>query len=163
MNQNPSETRLRSKARILDKDEIDALLASPILARLATAQDNKPHVVPVWFEWDGESLWVVNDKSHRKISELRANPHVAVSIDQTYGGLRFWGILMEGQAELIEEPEDFVMDATKRIYTKYMGSGTMGLPTLQQMLPKGENILIKLTPTNIITWCDADTGIGPVG
>jgi len=157
------ETRLRSEARMLRRDEIDALLAFPMLARLATARDNKPHVVPVWFDWDGESLWIANDKSHRKIAELRVNPHVAVSIDQTCGGLRFWAVLMEGQAELIEEPEDFVREVTERIYVKYMGKGAMGLPTLQRMLPEGELILVKFTPTKIITWNDADTGIGPIG
>lgn len=157
------ETRLRSRARVLHKDEIDVLLASPLLARVATVDDGKPHVVPVWFDWDGKSLWIANDKSHRKIANLRAKPNIAVTIDHTFGGLRFWAVLMEGRAELIEEPESFVRDMTVRIYVKYMGEGAMGLPTLKRMLPKGESILIKLTPTKILTWNSADTGIGPVG
>lgn len=46
MNQDPGQTRLCSKARILHKNEIDALLAYPTLACLATARENKPHFVP---------------------------------------------------------------------------------------------------------------------
>ena len=35
---------------------IEATLAQPVLARLATANPRslQPHVVPVWFWWDGE-------------------------------------------------------------------------------------------------------------
>lgn len=157
------ETRLRSKARVLHKDEVDALLASPLLARVATVYDRKPHVVPVWFDWDGESLWITTDQSHCKVANLQNNPNFAVSIDHTYGGLRFWAVLMEGQAVLIDEPESFVSEITERIYIKYMGKGTMGLPTLQKMLKEGKSILIKLTPSRIITWCAADTGVAPIG
>ena len=148
---------------MLRKEEIDALLASPLLARVATVRGDKPHVVPVWFDWDGENLWITNDKSHRKIADLRVNPYLAVSIDETFGGLRFWAVLMEGRAELIEEPESFVREVTERIYVKYMGRGVMELPTLQKMLFASESVLIKLVPSRIISWSDADTGIGPIG
>ena len=34
---------------------MNQVLSQPLIARLATAdQNNQPHVVPVWFGWDGE-------------------------------------------------------------------------------------------------------------
>ena len=37
---------------------IDTFLEGSNTARLATAdQGGKPHVVPVWYAWDGEKIW----------------------------------------------------------------------------------------------------------
>ena len=157
------ETRLRSKARVLQKSQIDELLALPVLARMATVSNGHPHVVPVWFDWDGEYLWITADKAHKKIKHLRNNPNLAVSIDESLGGLRFWAILMEGMAELIKTPKDLVVEMTERIYVKYMGKGVMDLPTLQVMLFGGDSILIKLKPTRIVSWYAVNSGIGPIG
>jgi nitroimidazol reductase NimA-like FMN-containing flavoprotein (pyridoxamine 5'-phosphate oxidase superfamily) len=156
-------SRLRSKARVMDTEEIQELLSLPIIARMATVGDSRPHIAPVWFEWNGGCLWITADKSHKKIANLRSNPHLAVSIDESYGGLRFWAIVMEGVAELIEEPVELVMSVTERIYGKYMGRGTMNLPTVQTMRFEGDPILIRMNPERIISWNAADSGIGPIG
>jgi nitroimidazol reductase NimA-like FMN-containing flavoprotein (pyridoxamine 5'-phosphate oxidase superfamily) len=59
---------------------IEAILAEPVLARLATSNPKtmQPHVVPVWFLWDGEFIWVSSFVNTRKISELKNNPRGAI-------------------------------------------------------------------------------------
>ena len=38
----------------LTSEEVDAFLATPVIARLATVQpDGAPYVAPVWQHWDG--------------------------------------------------------------------------------------------------------------
>ena len=65
------------------KAQIDAFLAEPLLARLASASPEtlQPHVVPVWYAWDGEIFWINSYVTTRKIGELRDNPRCAVVVD----------------------------------------------------------------------------------
>jgi nitroimidazol reductase NimA-like FMN-containing flavoprotein (pyridoxamine 5'-phosphate oxidase superfamily) len=43
----------------LSKEEIEIFLSSPRIARLSTVKDNgKPHVVPVWYYYDGTNILV---------------------------------------------------------------------------------------------------------
>ncbi len=44
----------------IEQPWLDLLLGAPLVARLATANATtlQPHVVPVWFEWDGEAVWI---------------------------------------------------------------------------------------------------------
>ena len=60
-----------------------ALLDQPVLARIATAQAKslQPHVVPVWFLWDGDNLWISAFSSTRKLKDLASNPRCAVLIE----------------------------------------------------------------------------------
>ena len=44
----------------LSQDEINEFLAGPIVARVATIdEDGLPYITPVWQEWDGAALWIV--------------------------------------------------------------------------------------------------------
>ena len=57
----------------LTKTQIDALLAGPINARLATVQpDGAPYVVPVWQYWDGTSMYIIPREKSRFVA-----PHPA--------------------------------------------------------------------------------------
>jgi nitroimidazol reductase NimA-like FMN-containing flavoprotein (pyridoxamine 5'-phosphate oxidase superfamily) len=58
---------------------VDTFLARPLIARMATAgTDGRPHVVPVWYAWDGVTLWISSFASTRKVKQLRKNPYISV-------------------------------------------------------------------------------------
>ena len=63
--------------------QIDAFLATPsLLGRLATVSPQGiPHVVPVWFLWEDDAVWVSSYRSTRKIGDLERNPKCAIVID----------------------------------------------------------------------------------
>ncbi len=153
-----------TQAGFLSPAAIDFLLARPLLARLATVgPDGQPHVAPVWFWWDGHSLFMETDRAFRKARNLRANARCAVTIDETLGGLRFWGIVMSGEAELIEAPPEWVLATVRQIYAKYLGPEGLQAPTPQRMLNEGQHVIVKLTPRRVITWDDTHTGLAPIG
>lgn len=152
-----------TQAGYIDKAKMDFLLSQPLIAHLATVGGDQPHVAPVWFLWDGESLWIETDQSFRKARNLRRNPKCAVSIDATLGGLRFWGILMLGTAELISEPHERVLELAGRVYTKYLGVEGVLAPTPQAMLIQGDHVIIRLKPDKVITWDDTHSAIAPIG
>jgi nitroimidazol reductase NimA-like FMN-containing flavoprotein (pyridoxamine 5'-phosphate oxidase superfamily) len=140
------------------KHRIDEILARPVLARLATASPRtlQPHVVPVWFYWDGECLWISGFNSTRKFKELKLNPRCAVVVDG--GGPPpqeqppSWGVLLEGSAELITSPAELVVDQSTLIYTRYLSEEGVLEPEPQSWIYDAENTLICLSPEKIFVW-----------
>ena len=61
--------------------------------------DGRPHLVPVWFLWDGENVLVFS-KPDQKIRNLKQNPQVVLALDDTKGGDDV--VLIEGVADLPE-------------------------------------------------------------
>ncbi len=142
----------------LTKAQLDAFLSQPILARLATAVPSKedpsffqPHNTPVWFEWDGQNLYISAFSSTRKVKEVRRNPYIAVLIDlpQAVDGVS--AVLMEGKAEWINA-SPFVEEMSRTIYTHYMGSEGVLAAEPQSWIIDPENSIIKLPPQRVFTW-----------
>ena len=133
---------------------MDAFLAGPLLARFDSASPEtlQPHVVPVWYEWDGEAMWISSYESTRKIGELRGNPKCAVVIDVAESVDGVSAVVFEGDAELVTEPRDFVRDMALRIYTRYMGPEGMLAPDPQEWANSPENLIIKVTPRFAKVW-----------
>ena len=135
-------------------NETSEFLNRPLLARLATVDPEKmqPHVVPVWYGWDGQSLWISAFCSTRKVKELMKNPHcsIVIDVDDAVGGIR--AVLMEGVAELITAPQELLEKNTTWIYTRYLGSQGVLDPEPQSWIKDPENLLIKLTPAFLKTW-----------
>jgi general stress protein 26 len=136
------------------KDLIESVLAEPVLARLATTNPRtmQPHVVPVWFMWDGESVWVSSFVSTRKIRELKNNPRGAVLIESKQEGGKLQAVLLEGTVDLVIQPRQLVSEIASRIYIRYLGPEGVKDPEPQSWLNDPENLLIKLTPSRIISW-----------
>ncbi len=142
----------------LTQTQLNAFLDHPILARLSTAvrskEDGKyfqPHTTPVWFLWDGASLYISAFTSTRKVKEVRRNPYIAVLIDVADAIDGVTAVLMEGKSEWITEPP-FVQEMSRRIYTRYMGEEGVLAPSPQSWIIDPENSIIKLTPQNVYTW-----------
>jgi nitroimidazol reductase NimA-like FMN-containing flavoprotein (pyridoxamine 5'-phosphate oxidase superfamily) len=146
----------------LTLQQIHAFLARPLIARMATTAGKLPHVVPVWYEWDGIYLWITIDRRSRKYRNLRINPTCAVTIDESQGGLRFIGVILEGSVELIEEPVEWAREFVRRVYTRYLGVEGVEARTPQHMLNEGQHAIVKLTPRKILTWDDTHSA-APVG
>ena len=136
------------------KDLIEAVLAEPVLARLATTNPKtlQPHVVPVWFAWDGKYIWISSFVSTRKIRELKINPRGAVLIESKQEGSKLQAVLLEGTVELVTQPRQLVRKLASRIYIRYLGPEGIKDAEPQSWLNDAENLLIKLTPERVISW-----------
>ena len=121
----------------LTKAEIDALLAGPITARLATVKpDGAPYVVPVWQYWDGTSMYVIPREKSRFIDHLRHDARVAVScaddVDPAHPR-----VLLEGTIEIVAGPEKMqgrMLEIATEMAQRY--GGEAGLTYLRGTLDK---------------------------
>jgi PPOX class probable F420-dependent enzyme len=60
--------------------------------------DGRPHIVPVWFLWDGASFLIFS-MPNQKVRNLREHPDVMLALDDTRQGEDV--ILIQGHAELL--------------------------------------------------------------
>jgi general stress protein 26 len=134
---------------------VQQLLDQAIPARLASADPRtmQPHVVPVWFEWDGERIWISSFCSTRKIREIKRNPRISIVVDVDGGPLGTCAVTMEGQAELITDPAVVVPRSTT-IYARYLGEDGVKDPEPASWIVDPENLLICLAPEKIFTFQD---------
>ena len=94
----------------MDADAARALFATARVARLATVgADGRPHVVPITFALDGDTLYTAVDHKPKRTTRLRrlenvaANPRVSVLADhydeQDWSAL--WWVRADGVARIL--------------------------------------------------------------
>ncbi len=97
--------------------EAERLLESePLMAHLATCGDGRPHVAPVWYRYESGTVEIVT--TGRKLANIRANPRVALSIQQDEGGDAQWMVSLLGTATVVED-EEASWEAARKINAKY--------------------------------------------
>jgi nitroimidazol reductase NimA-like FMN-containing flavoprotein (pyridoxamine 5'-phosphate oxidase superfamily) len=134
--------------------QIKEFLDRPLLARLATVdpQTMQPHVVPVWYLWDGVDIWISGFRSTRKFHELGLNEKCAVVIDSDDSQADPRGVLMEGKAELVTSPRQVVKEMSARIYIRYLGEDGVLEEEPQSWIHDPENLVARIHPAKIFSW-----------
>ena len=134
------------------KAEMDAVLAQAVNASLATANPAtlQPHVVPVWFWWDGERIWISAFSSTRKVKELLLNRRCAVLVEPLPGTSTLRGVLLEGAAELLAEDRAEVARLSEIIYARYMPPEELAGPEPQSWMVDPENTIVCLEPERLV-------------
>ena len=144
-----------SKLSPKKKTLAEGLLSQPVLARIATAnlKTGQPHVVPLWYLWDGASIWISGFRSTRKFRELLANPRCAVLVEPADAkASKIQAVLFEGEAEVITKPRKLVEKMSTRIYLRYLGEEGVKAADPQSWIHDAENLVVRLTPQRVFTW-----------
>ena len=135
----------------LDINQAEEILHGKVVAQLATAKlkNCQPHVVPVWFLWDGESIIISGFISTRKIKELTRNPRCSILVNSDLGASH--AVLLDGVAEVFDRPSQYIYEQSVKVYTKYMGEGAKDAEP-QSWAKDMENRIVKLTPKVVYAW-----------
>ena len=132
---------------VLHQDGPARRLASESVAWLTTAgADGQPQSSPVWFIWDGASLWLRSRADAGKVRNVRANPRVALHLaDDGYGGDV---VTIEGTASLEEPPAELLAS----YLAKYDEAIRTALQTSPEQLAADYPTTIRITPTRARVW-----------
>ena len=92
----------------------DARLTAARVARLATTDpDVRPHLVPIVFALDGDTLYSAVDRKPkrsrklRRIENARARPDVTVLVDHyEEDWARLWWIRLRGRARVLDDGQE---------------------------------------------------------
>ncbi len=115
-------------------------------------------MIPVWYQWDGESIWFVGRQKAVWCEYIKNDGRVSVVIDAPHSdpdesgkGMEIPKVHMEGTAEIVEEPNvggKWVGVAEEMSY-RYLGPNG---PTYLTGTINQPRWLIRLTPSHMKTW-----------
>jgi PPOX class probable F420-dependent enzyme len=81
--------------------EREEFLRAPRTAVLATTRaDGSPHVVPVWFTWDGQAFHILTGRGSVKHRNVVRTGRAALCVDQRDGVYVY--VTAEGRAEIVD-------------------------------------------------------------
>jgi PPOX class probable F420-dependent enzyme len=102
------------------------LLSGTRTAKLATVRaDGRPHVAPIWFILDGDTLVFTTGKESIKGKNLRRDPRVMLCVDDESPPFAF--VFIEGKAAASEPTPEELVPWTTRIAARYMGEAKAGV------------------------------------
>ena len=127
--------------------KVSKLIARERVCRVATADaDGQPHLVPVCHVVAGDKIYFGSGHDARKVTNLRDNPHIALTVDlysEDWSHLK--GVMVLGTATLIARGPRFTK-ARARLYEKF--------PQYRQeaALATSDSVIVEVTPTRVFTW-----------
>jgi PPOX class probable F420-dependent enzyme len=80
----------------------ERLRTEPTVWLSSTRPDGRPHVVPVWFNWDGSVFDLFSKPHAQKVRNLREHPDVMLAVGQPEA--EFDVELVEGTASVLPQP-----------------------------------------------------------
>jgi PPOX class probable F420-dependent enzyme len=128
-------------------DEQRAFLLEPVhTGKLATVRkDGRPHVVPIWFDLDGDTLIFTTGHTSIKAVNIRRDPRVCLCVDDETPPFAY--IMIEGTATITADPDALLYWAT-RIGGRYMGDELAEAYGKRNSV-EGE-LLVRVTATRVV-------------
>jgi PPOX class probable F420-dependent enzyme len=132
----------------MSKEEMNAFLARPIIARIATVRANgSPQLAPMWFLYEDGVMYMSTRTYAAKVKHIQKNPRVAVVVDEMVAPMKNKVLTIEGTAEVLTTG---VKETTTKIYHKYVGVEGSTSPQAQQSI-NTPRVILKITPKKIET------------
>jgi PPOX class probable F420-dependent enzyme len=126
---------------------LERFLASEPVVWLSTVRpDGAPHLVPVWFTWDGEALTVYSKPTAQKVRNARGNPRVMLALGAADED--FDVSMAEARVELLEGPVSQLPDAHLRKYGQRMAA--LGLTP--DAFRTTYSQVMRIVPTRELPW-----------
>lgn len=123
-------------AQSLNEDAVAKLENQQIIWFGSVRPDGRPHLVPIWFVWLADRIYVSTDPKSVKRSNILANPRVSLALeDGTHP------VICEGIAQVIPPPW------TNEIKAAFFKKYEWELDNEKQY-----NEVIEVTPERWLTW-----------
>jgi len=134
----------------MSEPERDAFLRTERTCRVASVGgDGSPHVTPLWFVWDGTSLWLTSIVQSQRWADLQRDNRVSVIVDAGSEFMELRGVEMRGVADVVGEvprtgePNPYVETPEGLFADKYAGGN---------LRHDGRHAWLRITPNKIVSW-----------
>jgi len=137
----------------LTPDEITRFLAGRRNAVLGVnCKNGPPHLTPVWFLWNGETLQISTTRQRQKYFNLQRDPRVTLCVDDP---VAFRSVLLQGRVDIVE---DDVWEATRVIVERYVDRPFAD--RMMALLRTQPRVLLVVHPEKWLSW-DISEGVLP--
>jgi hypothetical protein len=133
--------------KLLDHPLAQRLLSSTEPAQLAyTWLDGTPRTVPIWFHWDGEAIVLTSPPRAPKLTALRTNPQVALTIDEHVWPYKVLYIRGVASIDMLDDISPEYAIAAERYFGADQGKAWVeqlrGLPSARiKVTPQWANVI----------------------
>ncbi len=125
----------------------ERLRAEPIIWLATVRPDGRPHLVPVWFFWDGETITIYSQPDNRKMRNLQLNPNVSLALNTADEGDDV--VIVEGKAELLGKSAQTMNGPA---YVAKYARLIENMQTTPDEIAADYSEVIRITPTRFISW-----------
>jgi len=126
------------------------LLGGTKTGKLATVRkDGRPHVVPIWFDLDGDTVVFTTGGRSLKFMNMKRDPRVCMTVDDQTPPYSY--VMIEGTASFSDDPAELLHWAT-RIGGRYMGEDQAEAYGKRNSEP-GE-MIVRIMPTRVSAFAD---------
>ena len=138
---------MRLPGRRIDPRLEDRLRTERILWLGTTAPDGAPHLVPIWYHWDGEAFLVFSKPGAVKVRHIAAEPRVAIALGEPDDD--FDVQLVDARAELLDRPTaELLPPAMLAKYADRMAA--LGLDAREYAATYSQ--AVRIVPTRFLPW-----------
>ncbi len=88
----------------LNENQINNILASQVVGRLACVEGNQPYIVPVTYAYDGKNIYG-QTKEGMKLNMLRKNASVCFEVDMVSDMAHWQSVVIFGKFEELKNSE----------------------------------------------------------
>ncbi|MGH3248752.1 MAG: pyridoxamine 5'-phosphate oxidase family protein [Trebonia sp.] len=141
----------RGRAIAMTAAEVDEFLSGERTCRVATAgRDGRPHVAPLWFVWDGTSLWLNSVVRSQRWTDLERDPRIAVVVDAGVEFSELRGVELSGDVAPAGDvprttgPDPSLAEPERLFARKYTDH--------DEFTPDGRHAWLRLTPDKLVSW-----------
>ncbi len=99
----------------LNTDQINSILFSQVVGRLACTDNNQPYIVPVTYMYDGQNIYGQTNEG-MKLKILRNNPNICFEVDRMTDMRNWQSVIVFGEFEELKIIE--AEDARKRLFNR---------------------------------------------
>jgi len=131
-------------------EERETFLRDERTCRVASVGgDGSPHVTPLWFVWDGASLWLTSIVRSQRWTDLQRDGRVSVIVDTGHDFMELRGVEIKGRAEVVGEvprtgEPNAELEVPERLFAdKYAGG---------RVHHDGRHAWLRITPEKMVSW-----------
>jgi PPOX class probable F420-dependent enzyme len=129
--------------------ELDTFLSQALVASLSyLSDDGYPASVPLWYDWDGRSFWLVPSPGAEWAAHVRRNPRVSLTVSESTPPLR--RVLARGPIAAVDDPDASQWRSVEgRLASRY---ARLDAAWLLEGRPDQKRVLLRLEPRRLIAW-----------
>jgi PPOX class probable F420-dependent enzyme len=123
----------------------------PVVYAATVGPDGAPHVVPLWFVWQQDALYVSTRRGSRTWANVVSDPRISLSVDVGRSWIEVAGVVIEGRAEPLPADHPTVRGPISAWHEKYRAllSGE-GFGRFAQEVT--ELAFLRVAPERVLRW-----------
>jgi nitroimidazol reductase NimA-like FMN-containing flavoprotein (pyridoxamine 5'-phosphate oxidase superfamily) len=120
----------------------------------SVSADGSPHVVPLWFVWLEDAIYLTCRHGSAVRRNLARDPRVAVSIDRGVAWTEQAGCLVRGMAQILGRDDPGTRRALSAWFEKYQAElSGFGFAAYTEQV--AQPVVVRVRPEQVPTWVHA--------